>query len=88
MPDNPFVALQPGTEEVIEAIGLGLMVGFRRATDSANSWNVGVGYVVDPNVDVLGDGFFANQAPPGNETAVRLKETSQQGIFLLFSFAF
>ncbi|MEO1034873.1 MAG: hypothetical protein AAFX44_04845 [Pseudomonadota bacterium] len=85
---GPFVALQPGTDEVIEAIGLGLMIGLRRAKDSDVSWNVGVGYIVDPNVTVLGDGFIADQPPPGGETEVRLKTTSQQGAFLLFSFAF
>ncbi len=85
---GPFVALQPGTDEIIEAIGVGLMVGFRRPDESGSSWNIGIGYVTDPNVEILGDGFVENQPPPGNETAVRLKEISQDGIVLLFSFSF
>lgn len=85
---GPFVALQPGTDEIIEAISVGLMVGFRRPNETGASWNVGIGYITDPNVDVLGDGFVENQPPPGNETEVRLKEISQDGIVLLFSFSF
>lgn len=86
---GPFVALQPGTEEIIEAVAVGVMLGFRRPKDeTGSSWNVGLGYVTDPNVNILGDGFVANQPPPGNETAVRLKEISQDGVVLLFSFSF
>ena len=85
---GPFVALQPGTDEIIEAIGLGLMLGFRREASSPQSWNVGLGYVIDPNVKVLGDGFRANREPPGKETIVRFQEKSQQGVVLLFSFSF
>ena len=84
---GPFVSLQPGTGEIIEAIGLGLMTGFRRP-NSDDSWNIGIGYVVDPHVQVLGDGFVANQAPPGTETTVRFRETSQEGWSIIFSFSF
>lgn len=85
---GPFVALQPGTDEIIEAIAIGVMLGFRRAEGNGSSWNIGIGYVTDPNEKILGDGFTANMAPPGNETAVRFKEISQDGVVLLFSFSF
>ena len=87
---GPFVALQPGSSEIIEAIGLGLMVGFLRGDeeDTNSSWNLGIGYVVDPSVKILGDGIEENKALPAGETEVRFKETSQGGLFLLASFAF
>lgn len=85
---GPFVGVQPGTDEIIEAIGVGIMLGLRREGTENSSWNIGIGYIVDPNVNVLGDGFVANQPPPGAETAIRLKETSQEGILVLFSFSF
>ncbi len=86
---GPFVALQPGTNDIIEAIAVGLMIGFRRPDDiKGSSWNVGIGYVTDPNVRILADGFVENQPPPGNETEVRFKEISQDGVVLLFSFSF
>lgn len=86
---GPFVAVQPGSDEIIDAIGAGFMIGFRRdGSDQPSSWNFGVGAIVDPNVTVLGDGFTENAAPPENETQVRLKQTSQRGIVLLTSFSF
>jgi len=85
---GPFVALQPGTDEIIEAIGLGLMVGFRRSAESTESFNLGVGLVVDPNVRVLGDGIREGQPIPAGETGVRYKETSQKGVLVIASFSF
>ncbi|WOJ98182.1 hypothetical protein R0137_06340 [Congregibacter brevis] len=85
---GPFIAIQPGTDDVIEALGMGMMLGFKRDEKTLNSWNIGLGWAVDPNVNILGDGFFENQPPPGSETVVRFKETSQQGLFLIFSFSF
>lgn len=86
---GPFIALQPGTDEVIEALGAGLMIGFRRPNDaSGGSWNIGIGGVSDLNVKVLGDGFVENMAPPGAETAVRYKTKSQDGWVVIASFSF
>ena len=85
---GPFVALQPGTKDIIEAIALGWMVGFRKGCETNNSWNIGIGMVVDPNVKVLGDGIEENKPLPTGETEVRLKETSQWGIIILTSFSF
>jgi len=84
---GPFVAIQPGSEEVIEAIGMGIMIGLRRG-NSGESFNLGVGYVVDPNTRVLGDGLEANQPLPPGETEIRYKDTAQSGILILSSFSF
>lgn len=85
---GPFIALQPGTQEIIEAAAIGVMIGFKRPDESGNSWNIGIGVVVDPNVQILGDGFVENQAPPNGEMQVRFKEKSQVGIVILASFGF
>ena len=85
---GPFLALQPGTDEIIEAIGLGVMLGCKRKAPDKGSWNIGVGVVVDPHVQILGDGFKENAEPPNSETIVRYKETEQWGIVILASFAF
>lgn len=85
---GPFVALQPGTDEIIEAIGIGWMIGLRRDKDSSSSWNIGIGYVVDPSVNTLGDGMIENELLPEGESQIRYKERSQDGIFLIASFNF
>ncbi|MCP3933077.1 MAG: hypothetical protein GY705_28740 [Bacteroidetes bacterium] len=85
---GPFIALQPGTDEIIEAIGFGWMAGFLRSKEGSDSWNLGLGYIIDPSVKILGDGVEENQALPDGETEIRFKETSQGGLFLLVSFSF
>ncbi len=87
---GPFIALQPGTEEIIEAVGIGFMVGLKRSTDpeDKSSWNIGVGAVVDPAVRVFGEGIVKDQPLPSGETNIRYQETSQFGVLLVASFSF
>ena len=82
-----FLAIQPGSNQIIDAIGAGFMVGMRYGKDSKTSFNLGVGAVVDPNTKILGDGIEANEPLPGNETEIRYKFTDQWGVLVLFSFA-
>lgn len=84
---GPFVAIQPGDEEIINAAAIGYMIGFRNDPKSNRSWNIGLGLVADPNVKVLGDGIEENQPLPGNETEIRFRETTQYGVILVFSTA-
>lgn len=88
---GPFVAIQPGTDEIIEAIGLGVMFGFKRNIKDKSdnsSWNIGIGAVVDPNVRTLGSGLTKNEPLPGMETEVRFREMAQVGVLVLVSFTF
>lgn len=85
---GPFLAFQPGTNDFIDAVGLGWMLGLKRKEDKDDSWNIGLGYVVDPKVQILGDGMVENEPLPEGETSIRFKETSQGGAFLLVSFSF
>ncbi len=84
---GPFIALQPGTKDIIESVGIGVMVGFRRGTGD-ESFNLGIGAVVDPNTRVLGDGIVADLPLPPGETNVRYKEEMQTGILIISSFSF
>ena len=84
---GPFMALQPGTDEIIEAVALGAMIGFRKGTGS-ESFNIGIGMIVDPNTRILGDGLKANGPLPTGETEIRYKEEPQTGVVILASFAF
>jgi len=53
-----------------------------------DSFNIGIGVVVDPSAKVLGDGITENQPLLAGETQVRFKETSQKGIFIMVSYSF
>jgi hypothetical protein len=84
---GPFVAVQPGSDNIIDAIALGVMVGARRP-NSSESFNFGVGIVLDPNTRLLGEGLEANKPLPVGESEIRYRETLQTGILVLTSFSF
>lgn len=84
---GPFVAIRPGSEEVIDAIAFGGMIGFR-FLDTPKSFNIGLGLVIDPSVQILGEGIKLNQPLPEGETEVRYRETSQKGLLGMVSFNF
>lgn len=93
---GPFIAVAPGTQNIIESAGAGLMIGFKRssiiaqdlARDRGDSFNIGFGVMVNPNAQVLGDGIQKNQALPTGETTVRLRTTTEMGYLVTFSYSF
>jgi hypothetical protein len=87
---GPFIAVQPGSDEIIESVAVGVMIGWRRTQNlkDTSSLNIGIGYVVDPNTQVLGAGIRPNQTLPNGETAIRYRKTNQGGVLLVTSFSF
>ena len=85
---GPFMAIQPGTDNIIDAIGAGVMIGLRRRQETSASFNIGIGVLYDVNTQILGDGFVENQAPPGKETEVRFRRGSQSGLLIMTSYSF
>jgi len=95
---GPFVAIEigGGTKATTDAgpitgYALGWMWGLHHpglSVSNASSWNLGIGFRVDPQAKVPGDGFIANQPPPPGETAVRFKTEPRYGLMLLSSFSF
>ena len=83
---GPFAAIQTSGDEVLESIGMGLMVGFKR--DARSSFNVGGGLLLDPTVKTLGDGIRPNEPLPPGETVIRFKEEPRWGLLVLASFSF
>jgi hypothetical protein len=87
---GPFVAIQPGSDQIISAIAGGIMVGFRR-TDTSKSFNVGVGVVSDMNARTLGHGFTEDAPAPldasGKPAPIRYEEETRYGLIFLTSFA-
>lgn len=86
---GPFMAIQPGSNEIISSIGGGLMFGMRKA-DSAKSFNFGFGRSADPSARVLGAGLKENEKAPlnaeGKPTPIRYVQDDQFGWLFLFSF--
>ena len=89
-----FVAAQLGSSDnIIDAVGGGFMLGFRPETWKQNSdtqnrsFNIGLGFMVDPDTQVLGDGIKANNSLPNGETEVRFKKSTQIGFMILFSYS-
>ncbi len=81
---GPFIAIQPGDEEIINAAAIGYMIGLR-ASEASTSWNLGLGIAADPNVQTLGDGLEANKDMPVGETEIRYREQTKYGVMILFS---
>lgn len=81
---GPFLAIAPGSR-VIDAVGFGLLLGYRPHRVSQYSFNLGIGGTLDLDARVLGDGLVANEPLPPQENTVRTKQTTAAGLLLLFS---
>ena len=52
------------------------------------SFNLGIGYFVEPNVRILGKGIEANKALPEGESEIRFRETDQGAVMVTLSYSF
>jgi hypothetical protein len=105
---GPYVAVQTGSNEIMESIGAGLMLGLRRAkievpvTSDSNgdqqvgepkvntdSFNVGVGAILDSHSKVFRSGVQEDAAiPAGEEGSPLTRVTSRWGASLRVSLSF
>jgi len=85
--NGPFVAVSSSSDDIIESAALGWMIGFRRDEKESQSLNFGLGVLLDPSVQHLGEGFEADKPAPAGETAIRYKSTSQAGVLFVASFS-
>lgn len=85
---GPFVGLVlSGENNIVNAAALGVMVGFRPKNEQ-KSLNIGVGALVSPSVQVLGDGISKNAPLPAGETEIRYKNETKYGVAVAVSFGF
>jgi hypothetical protein len=86
-----FVAVQPGSDELVDALGVGWMwrLPDKLQLFGNRTLNIGFGFMSDPNVAVLADGFAENMNAPqdsdGNFLPVRLRETDKTAFFITAS---
>jgi hypothetical protein len=79
-----FLAVQPGSDNIIEGVGLGWML---RLPDKLfdRALNIGLGVFVEENVQILGDGVVANQPLPAGETEIRFRNSDQTAVLFMVS---
>ena len=85
---GPFIAVQSSADEVIDAIGFGLMLGWRSSERTGSHFNIGIGFLLDGKAKVLGDGIELDKELPEGETDVRFKEEERWNFMLVFSFSY
>jgi len=85
---GPFVAIQSSDDDIIDAFSVGLMLGWRPRGESGTAFGIGIGLVLDPSVQVLGDGLIEGQPLPDGETEIRFKTQSETGVGLFVSLSF
>ncbi len=84
---GPFVALQLDSDQLVSALGVGWMVGFRMK-QSDSSLNVGLAYTLQSDVKTLADGFNEGQALPAGQTAIQYHTGRGSALALVVSFGF
>ena len=98
---GPFLAIQTGSDQLVESIGLGLLIGFRRpgvakqggtGADAngigGSSFNLGIGALLDNNVKVLRAGVVENQAINAGQALSLTKTVSRWALLLTTSYSF
>ena len=99
---GPYIGVVPGGDKVISAIGGGLMANVRRIAENPEagtkagepplkqapgSFQLGVGVMVEPGVQVLGSGLQLDQPVPANDS-LRFRDKDILGIQVVFSLGY
>jgi len=86
---GPFFGIVAKEEDLISALGAGVMFGWKdpRADDS-KGMSIGIGVVLDANVKSLAEGFEDGEALPAGETEIRFEESSRWSALLIFTRTF
>lgn len=90
---GPFVAAQPGSSQIISAVGAGWMIGFRRPKGSSpGGFGLGAGYEAIPAAQVLGaefvDGKPAPVGPTGQPLPIRYETQDKGAVLVVLSVTF
>ena len=85
---GPFVAVAAKDDDVLGGVAIGFMYGRKTEITSSEGFSVGIGAVLDADVNDLASGFVANQPPPGGETEVRLESKSRWSAVLFVTRTF
>jgi hypothetical protein len=90
---GPFVAAQPGSSQIISAVGAGLMFGWRRPKGvTPSGFGLGFGYEAIPAAQVLGSEFVNGQkapvGPDGMPLPIRYETQDKGSVLFILSVSF
>lgn len=75
-----------GERQVMDAVALGALVGFKPNSGTTTTHNLGIGIALQPYSRVLGDGLTKDQPLPAGETQIRYKETNRTALILFYTY--
>lgn len=84
---GPFIAASLADNQgqgLLDAFGLGVMVGFRNGT-SNTSWNIGAGWFVDTQIKELRPGLEDGMETTITDSALLTREIDKEGLMILIS---
>jgi len=89
---GPFVAAQPGTDQIISSVGAGWMIDWKVDENSKKGFGLGLGYAARPFAKTLGDEFVdgkpAPLGPNGLPLQIRYETRDKGSILAVLSFTF
>jgi hypothetical protein len=90
---GPFIAVKGGTSNLIDAVGGGIMIGFRSSDPASHqSFNLGIGYAAILSAQSLGAEFVEDQKAPvdssGKPLAIRYVTHDAGSLMMMASFTF
>ena len=86
---GPFLGIVAKDENLISAFGTGVMFGWKDPRRGENDgWSIGIGAVLDANVNALAEGFEDGEPLPAGETEIRFEEKSRWSALLFFTRTF
>ena len=89
---GPFVAVQPGTDQIISTVGAGWMIDWKVEPNSRKGFGLGLGYAARPSAKTLGDEFVdgkpAPLGPNGQPLPIRFETRDKGSILAVLSFTF
>lgn len=85
---GPFLGIQTTTNELLDSAVLGWMFAFKYKDDAKGSFNIGVGWVIDPNTKVLSNDFNEGQPLPSGAQDISTKKVTKTGVGVIVSYGF
>jgi len=89
---GPFVAAQPGSDQILSAVGAGWMIDWKVDATSRKGFGLGLGYAARPSSKTLGNEFVDGKPAPVNASGqplpIRFETRDKGSVLAVLSFTF